>query len=79
MTKMNRTMKIIKGAMKLEKYMITLLMTSDSQVVIFEEKLNKNISPGSRHCLIVSQYFNLDLFHHFSFSLLPSLHFPSKM
>ena len=53
MTKMNRTMKIIKGAMKLEKYMITLLMTSDSQVVIFEEKLSKNISPGSRHCLIV--------------------------
>ena len=53
--------------------MITLLMTSDSQVVICEEKLNKNISPGSRHCLIVSQYFNLGLFHHFSFSLLPSL------
>ena len=76
---MNRTMKIIKGAMKLEKYMITLLMTSDSQVVIFEEKLNKNISPGSRHCLIVSQYFNLGLFHHFSFSLLPRPHSPSEM
>ena len=52
MTKMNRTMKIIRRAMKLEKYMIALLKTvnSDSQVAIYEEKLNKNISPGSLHC-----------------------------
>ena len=46
MTKMNTTMK---ESDETYKYMIAPLMTvySDSQVVIYEEKLIKNISPGS--------------------------------